>query len=597
MSGSLQSNYRAQQHDHYNRVLLAIVFFLLLVCVLIAQLFRLQILSGRALFHRSLDNQYTFASLQSQRGQILDRNGEVLAKNIPLFHVDLFVESRVKAQRALTRFAQEFGLNQTALDQISARIQRARPLDTIRVYSRLSQQQRQLVYEKNLHLSPLMVTPEFIRHYPCGAPCASVTGYVLAKKLDKDQKSDNPNILAAYSGADGVEKSYDNILSGHAGVVQLQRDAKGKILQTLSQLPAQNGADITLTIDAKLQRFIAQKMQGKRGAVIVNNPSNGEIIALYSAPSYDPNAFLDPALSDQLSHYLTSPDKPLFNRVLSGQFPPASTVKPFLALHALEEKLITPSFHIFDSGSFRYKNTANIYRNWNRGGHGRVNVQKAIIVSNDTFFYHLSLKLGIDLMSTIYGHYGFGSLTGIDLPGEKIGLLPSRNWKRARGQTWLIGDTIITGIGQGSLLVTPMQMAYANAIFAARGDAFVPHVVRATTYPNRTIVTQLDNRSRKDALSYSYWTHITQAMQKVIEYGTGSRFGKLKKPFAAKTGTAQLVKNSGRTHHIKSLSDHSWFIGFFVHDKPDFAITVLVENDNDAILIARDIVEHSASYK
>ena len=199
MSDSLQSNYRAQQHDHFKRVLLAIAFFVLLVCVLIGQLFRLQILSGRVLFHRSLDNQFTFADLQSQRGEIHDRHGEVLAKNIPLFHVDLFVESRVKAQRALSKFVTEFGLEQSVHQKISERIQRARPLDTIRVFSRLSQQQRQLVYEKNLHLPPLKVTPEFIRHYPCGAPCASVTGYVLAKKQEKDQKSDNPNILAALS--------------------------------------------------------------------------------------------------------------------------------------------------------------------------------------------------------------------------------------------------------------------------------------------------------------------------------------------------------------------------------------------------------------
>ena len=165
MSDSLQSNYRAQQHDHYNRVLLAIVFFILLVCVLLAQLFRLQILSGRALFHRSLDNQYTFATLQSQRGQIFDRHGEILAKNIPVFHVDLFIESRVKAQRALDQFVHEFGLDTQIHETISKRIHRARPLDTIRVFNRLSQQQRQLIYEKNLHIHPLKVTPEFIRHY------------------------------------------------------------------------------------------------------------------------------------------------------------------------------------------------------------------------------------------------------------------------------------------------------------------------------------------------------------------------------------------------------------------------------------------------
>lgn len=590
MSDSLQSNYREQQYDHFNRVLLAIAFFILLTLILISQLFRLQILSGQTLFHRSLDNQFTFASLQSQRGQILDRHGEVLAKNIPQFHLDLFVESRARARRALDDLRKRIEIDPKSLSMIERRLDKARAQDTLRIISRLSSDQLRHIYHENLHLSPLKVTPEFIRSYPCGEPCGNVTGYVLARKLDKDAKSDNPNILASYSGADGVEKSYDEVLSGKPGVVQLQRDAKGKILQTLSNIPAQNGADIILTIDARLQRIVADKMKGKRGAVVINNPSNGEIIALYSAPSYDPNAFLDPSLSSALKTYLTSPEKPLFNRALSGQFPPASTVKPFLALYALEEKLISPQFHIHDSGYFRYKDTANVYRNWNRAGHGRVDVQKAIILSNDTFFYHLALKLGIDTMSHVYDRYGFGSSTGIDLPGEKLGLLPTRSWKKARGQSWLIGDTIITGIGQGSLLVTPIQLAYANAIFAARGDAFIPHVVQSVKYPSHKTDTELINPTRTGSLSYRHWQYITKAMEKVIVYGTGNRFGRLNKPFAAKTGTAQLIKNSGRTHHIKKLSDHSWFMGFFVKEHPDFAITVLAENDNNAIFVAREII-------
>ena len=487
MANSVQHNYRIQQYDHFNRVVMSIVFFVCLTLVLVYQLFSLQIVAGRRLYNRSLDNQFTFASLQSQRGHIYDRNGVVLAKNIPVFHLDVQVNARAAAYASLSKAQEKLQLSSDYLAKVHKAIERARPQDTIRIINHLTQDQLQLVYNENLHLAPLKVTPEFVRSYPCGEACATVTGYVLAHKIEKDQKSNNPNILASYSGADGVEKSYDDILSGQSGVVQLQRNAKGNILQTVSNIPALNGADIVLTIDSKLQKIIADRMQGRRGAVVINNPSNGEILGLYSAPSYDPNAFLNRSQSSMLTHYLTSEDKPLFNRALSGQFPPASTVKPFLALHALETKTINKNFRIHDTGSFRYKDTSNVYRNWNRSGHGDVNTRKAIIVSNDTFFYHLSLKLGIDHMSDIYASYGFGSPTGIDLPGDKLGLLPTRAWKKSLGKSWLIGDTIITGIGQGSLLVTPIQLAFANAVLAAQGKAYTPHVVKSIQYAAHTV--------------------------------------------------------------------------------------------------------------
>lgn len=589
MQRSVRSNYRIIQQDHNKRVICSIAFFIVLTLVLVFRLFQLQVIAGQSMFNKSLDNQFTFATLQPQRGKILDRNGVVIAKNTPFFHLDLTVTGKKNALKSLQQVHHAFHLDQATYDQLLEKIHRSKKNSTIRLIKNLSEEQRQLVYRENLHLLDIQVTPEFIRAYPCGSACASVTGYVLAQKLAKDERSINPNILATYVGANGVEKTYNEALSGQSGVVQLQRDAKGNILKSMSDIPASNGADITLTIDSRLQKIIEEKMDSRKGAVIVSNPKNGEILALYSGPSYDPNVFLDPQKNDLLNHYLTAPQRPLFNRALTGQFPPASTVKPFLALFALDKALIDTNFRIYDTGSFRYKDTSNVYRNWNRAGHGNVDTRRAIIVSNDTFFYHLALKIGIDQMSDLYGQYGFGQSTKIDLPAEKNGLLPSRAWKKSQGSTWLIGDTIITGIGQGALLVTPIQMAFATNILATKGQTNYPHVVQSIQYPGMTAPHPVNPEKISSDLSFKHWDYIVAAMQKVIKFGTGRRFGSTDIPLAAKTGTAQLVRNSGREHKVKSLSDHSWFIGFSNDHKYDFAITVLIENQNDAILVARDI--------
>jgi penicillin-binding protein 2 len=589
MQRSVRSNYRIIQQDHNKRVLFSILFFVALTLVLVLRLFQLQVISGQSMFNKSLDNQFTFATLQPQRGKILDRNGVIIAKNTPFFHLDLTISSKKSAIKSMQKVQQVFNLDHDTYDKLLEKINQSKKQATIRLMKNLTEQQRQLVYSENLHLLDVQVTPEFIRSYPCGSACATVTGYVLAQKLAKDEKSINPNILATYVGANGVEKTYNDSLSGQSGVVQLQRDAKGNILKSMSDIPANNGADITLTIDSRLQKIIEEKMENRKGAVIVSNPKNGEILALYSGPSYDPNVFLDPQQSDLLQDYLTSSERPLFNRALTGQFPPASTVKPFLALHALDTSLIDTNFRIYDTGSFRYKDTSNVYRNWNRSGHGYVDTRKAIIVSNDTFFYHLSLKIGIDQMSDLYGQYGFGQSTKIDLPAEKTGLLPSRQWKKSHGGTWLIGDTIITGIGQGSLLVTPIQMAFATNILATKGNTHYPHVVQSIHYPGMTASQPITPEKLATKLTFKHWNYIVSAMQKVIKFGTGRRFGSTDIPLAAKTGTAQLVRNSGKEHKVKSLSDHSWFIGFSNDHKYDFAITVLIENQNDAILVARDI--------
>ncbi len=583
--------YRVRVYQHATRIVITLVFFCLLVGILVFRLVQLQIIYGQSLFNKSLDNQYTFANLQAQRGLILDRNGHILANNKPKFHLELTTRAKNDI-KVLQTLKDTKLISNEDFENIKNIIHHDKKSKTIRILKDLKQETLHTIYKNSLHLDPLKVVPEFNRYYPHGDSCSAVTGYVLAKKTAKDKKSSNPNILATHSGAEGIEKYYDKILSGKSGVAQLQRDAKGNILQSISDIPAQNGADLTLTIDLKLQEIIKNKMQDKRGAVIVSNPSNGEILGLFSAPSYDPNAFLDPSMSKALDYYLKSPQKPLFNRVISGQFPPASTVKPFLALHALDHKIINREFSIYDPGYFRYKNTKNIYRNWNRNGHGHVDTHKAIVLSNDTFFYHLAIMTGIDTMRDIYASYGFGDKTGIDLSGEKTGLVPDRSWKKKRGQSWLIGDTIITGIGQGSMLATPIQMAQAINIFANRGENIQLHLVKSIKQSdNQPTVIQPSKSSNFKSIDPSNWHFVTAAMQKVIKLGTGKRFGHHNLPFAAKTGTAQLIKDSWRLNKSKHLSDHSWFIGFVVKDPSDFSITVLIENENDAILVAKEIIE------
>lgn len=594
MLSKIQQSYYRQRVNHSLRVQAIFSLFVLVSCVLLYRLYHLQIVHGDTYLKRSQLNQYITSPLQAQRGKIYDRNHTLLATNVPIYHIDIRYSKYQAAKQALSKLKTLLTLNSEEVAALKDKLASAKHDQLLRVAKNMSLESLQPIYRELSMLDDVEVTPEFIRYYPMAESCVSVTGYSVSKNRQKEtiRHADTKHIVAHYGGISGIEQYYDDLLSGTSGSAQYQRNAKGHLIAQTATHEAVPGHDLVLTIDGHLQDIIHKHMQGHRGAVVITNPKSGEVLALYSAPSYDPNIFTNPALRSKISNYLTDKNKPLFNRTIQGLFPPASTIKPFLALHALQNNTIDAKTTIMDPGYFRFGNSEYIYYNWLRSGHGKVDVKKAITVSNDTFFYHLALKLGIDNIHEILSRYGFDRKSDIDLPGEVSGLVPSRAWKERQGKTWYKGDTIITGIGQGSLITTPVQMANSLSILAASGQSPQLHLLdkyidnKGHTYHTDT---KTQNSVTTDA---GAWRLIRSAMRDVIEIGTGKRFKSANFEMAGKTGTAQLIKNSGKDQgYAKHLLDHSWFIGFTPVEAPHLAITVLLEHENGALLVAKAILD------
>lgn len=593
----LQQSYQIQSHNHNRRLFLAWVFFLFLACILLARLFSLQCIHGGEMYRRGQDNQLTLATLPPHRGKIYDRNHKIIAENHAVFHLDIKLMQSSNIDETLDILVDMLPRTQKSRSIFKEKMKNSRKNSTIRYCEQLSEQERDILSLVLYKHPELQIVPEFRRYYPCGSACAPVSGYVKPHLAHSKRKIKPGQVyIPTYQGINGIEQYYQKSLHGKKGLQQLHRNAQGKVIFEDITLPALHGDDLVLTIDVRLQKMIAQRMGKLRGSAVMINPKNGEILALYSSPSYDPNIFLEPDAA--LQTLFNDPDKPLFNRAIAGLFPPASTIKPFLVLDALQSRIISPQYKIFDPGFFRYGDTEWVYHNWLKTGHGQVNPYKAILISNDTFFYHLSLLLGIDRISDMLSHWGFGTKTAIDIPGEKAGLLPTREWKENTGQSWLVGDTIITGIGQGATLSTPLQIAQATAVLSNKGKGFQPHILQAYEHPSGQPETIDSQPLPPVKVDQTYWSYVVDAMSKVTSEGTGKRFGVFAWPVAAKTGTAQVARHSGKDKkYAKKLQDHSIFTLFTPTTNPEVVLVVLLENNHNAILIARGIMDDFLSLK
>ncbi|OYV54159.1 MAG: penicillin-binding protein 2, partial [Legionella sp. 21-45-4] len=379
------------------------------------------------------------------------------------------------------------------------------------------------------------------------------------------------------------------MLHGHVGYQQIETDVSGRTLRILSKQPPVSGKKITLSIDSRLQSIATEALDNKPGALVAINPNNGEILALVSSPSYDPNLFVNGINQTDYQALSSAESRPLFNRAVRGLYPPASPIKPFISLAGLEKGIITPDTKIYDPGWYRLPGVTHVYRDWKRGGHGIVNLKRAITVSCDTYFYQLGNKLGIQAIEDMLVQFGFGQLTHVDLYEEASGLVPNPNWKRrTKGLSWYPGDTLITSIGQGFMLSSPLQLASATASLSQHGRRFRPHLLKS------------EEDDRGDSIAYKpleeypiqlrnndYWEWVIAGMQNVItnNEGTGYRFGR-NAPYsvAGKTGTAQVFSLSQdekkRAMRVPdALRDHSWFIAFAPVENPEIAIAVIVEQD------------------
>jgi len=596
-------NHRFEYQLHNFRLTLLVALVFILSLILVLRLAYLQFSQYKRYATLSLKNQMSIIPIAPPRGVILDKNGVVLADNSPVYVLEI-VPERVK--NLANTLAQLKKLLPSITDDDITNFNNARKqyhaYEPITFKLKLTQEEIAIFASNQYKFSGVSIKAKLMRYYPLGEITAHLLGYVGRINEQELKEVDSTNYRSTnFIGKAGIEKYYEDILHGKVGYQQIETDVSGRALRVLSKQTPKSGARIYLTIDARLQEAAYQAMRYKRGAVVVINVNNGDILAMVSSPSFNPNSFVNGISTEDYKLLANTENRPLYNRAVRGLYPPASTVKPFMAIAGLEKGIVTIDTKIYDPGWYRLPNVKRPYHDWKRSGHGIINVKRAITVSCDTYFYQLGNKMGITAMEDMFLQFGFGKLANVDLYEEAPGLVPSPSWKkRSKGASWYPGDTLITSIGQGFMLASPLQMANATASLSKHGIRYRPHLLA------RTVSDQKREKSYKPVEETSvqlkdkeYWNIVIEAMQAVVksDEGTAYRFGR-KAPYtvAAKTGTAQVFggnqyEKRRNTYIPEGLRDHSLFIAFSPVEKPEIAMAVLVENDVIAAAVGRKVMD------
>lgn len=566
----------------------------IMALALFSRLIYLQVSQHGQLSEKSDNNKYKIEHIIAKRGVIFDRNNIVVAENIPSYSLVIIPKKVTNIQHTLSELSSIISLSQQEQDQIQMEMTKRTNAETILVKTALKESEMTAFYLHKYTMPEIEVRTYLKRYYPQSEAMASVLGYVgKIKSLPDDLEESIVYQINPIRGYLGIEESYESILRGYPGYNKILVDAKGKQYQKVNVKQPESGANIQLTIDSHLQETAYQALGNESGAVVAIDPNNGEILALVTKPSYDPNLFVD-GISQHNLEILQNKNNPLFNRATLGQFPLASSIKPFISIHAIEKNIINPQEKIFDSGHYQYANTKNIYHDWNLDGHGYVDMRKALILSCDTYFYQLSVKMGIHSIDEALYRFGFGSKTTPDILSEATGIVASPQWKIAnKKEKWYVGDTIISSIGQGFMLTTPLQLASATAILANKGVGYNNHLVRSIHYIDSVVPTDIVV-THNNVISNHAWEYVTQSMVDVItdNEGTGFRFGKdATYEVAAKTGTAQVIKINNIENIPKKFKDHSIFIGFSPRKHPKIVVAVIAENTNIAPVVARKVFD------
>lgn len=568
----------AEKRLFRNRLILGLLLVVVLFSVLTARMAYLQWVDFERYQLLAEGNRVSIETLPPTRGKIYDRNRLLLAGNQPIFTLKLTLEEIQDLAFIEEKFAELLpGFSENRREAFFEKLRLSnRSKSLLLPYSLTEEQAAQFAVQS--HLMPgVALTARLKRFYPFNASAVHAIGYVgrinskELKTLDQREYRGTDVI-----GKSGIEKYYESILHGSPGIQQVETNARGRVLRKLDTIHATPGEDIRLTIDIKLQQLAESFFtEHKRGSIVAIDPQNGEILAYVSMPTFDPNLFVDGIGQDSYSELLNDPNKPFINRAINGKYPPGSTTKPFVALGAIENDYISPTKKIYDPGYLEFKGRR--YRDWKRTGHGLVDMNDAIVQSCDTYFYELSLDMGIDAIHDALAPFGFGSVTGIDIHGESKGILPSQAWKlEAKGLPWYRGETIISSIGQGYNLTTPLQLAKATAILANGGKIIQPHLLRGKELPAPEQIEIKD---------YQNWDRVIRSMRDVMHgsKGTARRHGKnLPFKMAGKTGTAQVFGLNDGDYDAKDLDkklhDHALFIGFAPLVNPKIAVAVIIEN-------------------
>ncbi|MGE4406743.1 penicillin-binding protein 2 [Pseudomonas sp.] len=581
------------------RVLVGLGFVLLLIGVLMARMYYLQVVQFE--YHSTLseNNRVHVQPIPPNRGLIFDRQGRVIADNRPSFSLTVTRERAGDWKAVLDVVVEVLALGEEERGLFEKRVlQGRRPFEPVPIMYELSEEQIARIAVNQFRLPGVEVAAQLVRHYPQGAHFAHSVGYVGRINEQELKQLDPVNYSGTHHiGKTGIEKFYEDQLHGQVGYEEVETNARGRVLRVLKRTDPIPGKDITLSLDLDLQQAAEAALGGRRGAIVALLPDSGEVVAMVSQPSFDPNLFVTGISFKDYGELRDSIDRPLYNRVLRGLYPPGSTIKPMMAVAGLDAGVITPSSRVFDPGFFQLPNVQHKYRNWNRSGDGWVDLDLAIARSNDTYFYDMAHKLGVDRMHDYMTRFGLGQRVSLDMYEETAGLMPSRAWKRARyRQPWYPGETVILGIGQGYMQATPLQLAQATALVATRGKWIRPHLARSIDGEPPVDPEPLPDIELRDP---RFWDYAAHGMEQVLHgpRGTARKVGDSSAyRIAGKSGTAQVVAiRQGEKYDSAKLAerhrDHALFVAFApVHD-PKIAVAVMVENGESGSGVAAPVAK------
>lgn len=606
-------NHQAEAQLFFRRAVASFVIVTFFFLILFINLYRLQVTSFQEFQTRSNSNRITVLPVAPNRGLIMDRHGELLAVNTPVYSIEIIPEQLDNLESTLHDLVSLLDLPEETATQFISQPRYNRRFPQMTFADNLTEEQVARFSAHQHHFPGVSIEARLQRHYPHGDLFTHAIGYVGRINPEDVTHLREQEQYANYAatrtiGKLGIERYYENILHGEVGYQTVEVNNRGRVVRTLDFTPPTPGKDIYLELDGALQRKATELLAGHRGAIVLLDAQTGGVLAMASAPSYDPNWFVSGISSARYRSLLQNPNNPLINRATQGRYPPASTIKPHIGLLGLIDGATTPEKRIWDPGWFQIDGVERRFRDWRRYGHGWVDLDKAIVESCNTYFYDLALQLGIDRISEFMTELGFGERTGIDIHEENAALMPSRHWKRRRfGEPWYAGETVSVGIGQSYWTVTPMQLASSTQILASEGRRFVPRFLRATATPEGVVYNPPSEHIPMTIEDPSHWQTVKTAMQHVVTNirGTAHRaYQGTTYTVASKTGTAQVaaisldendnrVSNEDRAEHLR---DNATFIGFAPVESPEIVIAIAVENvgggGSNAAPMARELMDY-----
>lgn len=581
-----------------SRIVAIFVVMLLLFLCLVARLIYLQISGHDYYSSKANNNRIKISPLPPTRGIIYDRNGKILAENLPSYSLEIIPEQVKEMPETLQRLQKLLDIPDEKIEQFQKLRKRKKRFTSTPLIIRMTDQQVAKFAVVRPYFPGVDIHARLIRHYPYGESASHVIGYV--GRINEKELKRLPE--AAYRGTHhigkiGIEKTYESDLHGDTGYAEIETNAQSRPIKTLTSRAPSPGANLHLTLDIELQKTAFDAFDQFNGAVAAIEIPSGNVLVLVSRPGFDPNPFVYGISSKAYKALQESDDQPLFNRAIRGQYPPGSTIKPFIGLAGLEYQVTSLRQKLYCPGYYKLPNFDHRYRDWKKWGHGLVNLTEAITQSCDVYFYDLAMALGIDKMHTFMNQFGFGQKTGIDLVGEKPGLMPSKKWKRKhRNLPWYPGETLITGIGQGFSQVTSLQLARATATLANRGNIVTPRLVEhmiesgKPKYPDRPEATKIKLNQRNVDDIINAMTNVVHGLR-----GTAKKIGTdIDYQIAGKTGTAQVFSVKQEEQYSEEevafkLRDHALFIAFAPVMEPKIAIAVIVENGGHGGSVAAPI--------